>query len=106
MQLALMACVRDDAGMTKGELRFYLREVHPYWSVPRISEEKIAELAREKLIEHSTEPVTVIRLTKEGAREKTAGRERSTNSTLSLVRHRPRPPQRQRSRKRSSTRAF
>lgn len=90
--------------MTKGELRFYLREVHPYWSVPRISEEKIAELVREKLIEHSVEPATVIRLTKEGAREKAAGRERNTNSSLSLVRSRPRPPRQNRSRKRSTQR--
>jgi hypothetical protein len=92
--------------MTKGELRFYLREVHPYWSVPRISEEKIAELAREKLIEHSIDPVTLIRLTKEGAREKEAGRERNTNSTLSLARTRPRPPRRHRSGKRSSARPY
>ena len=72
--------------MTDGERRFYLREIHPYWSTPRISEERVAELHAANLIERSTDPVAMIRLTNEGAREKTAGRQRKSNSTLSLVR--------------------
>jgi hypothetical protein len=91
--------------MTKGELRFYLREVHPYWSTPRISEEKISELEREKLIERSMDPVSVIRLTKEGAKEKDAGRHRNTNSTLNLARTQAGRRQKARRTKQRPTRA-
>jgi hypothetical protein len=91
--------------MTKGELRFYLREVHPFWSPPRISEEKISELEREKLIERSIDPVLVIRLTNEGAKEKDAGRHRSTNSTLNLARTQARPRQKPRRTKQRPKRA-
>jgi len=77
--------------MTDGELRFYLREIHPYWSTPRIAEERVAELQKANLIERSTAAVAMIRLTKEGAREKTNSRQRRSNSTLSLVRKPERP---------------
>ena len=72
--------------MTKGELRFYLREIHSYWCAPRIAEERIADLEREKLIERAVAPLTGIRLTSDGVREKTAGRHRHSNSSLSLTR--------------------
>lgn len=78
--------------MTKDEVRFYLREIHPYWTPPRISTEKIAELEQQKLVERSVVSVPVIRLTHEGAREKAAGQQRKSNSRLKLVRtpkHRP-----------------
>ena len=92
--------------MTKGELRFYLREIHPYWTTPRISEDKVVELEREKLIERSTTPISGVRLTKEGAKEKITGRLRNSNSTLNLARTPERPPQRQRRRRPQARRPF
>jgi len=71
--------------MTQGELHFYLREVHPYWTTPHISEEKIAELEAAQMIERGTEPVCVIRLTKEGMKVKTAARHLHTGSQLNLT---------------------
>jgi hypothetical protein len=72
--------------MTDGERRFYLREIHSHWTTPRISKERVAELLAAKLVEHSTEAVGMIRLTHAGLVEKTASRQRKSNSTLSLVR--------------------
>jgi hypothetical protein len=72
--------------MTNGELRFYLREIHSYWTTPHIAEERVVELHEAKLIERSADAIPMIRLTNEGAREKTASRPRNGNSTLSLVR--------------------
>ena len=72
--------------MTTGELRFYLREIHSYWTTPHIAEERVVELHEAKLIERSTDAIPMIRLTNEGAREKAASRPQKANSTLSLVR--------------------
>jgi hypothetical protein len=72
--------------MTDGERRFYLREIHSHWVTPRISKERVAELVAANLVELSTEAVGMIRLTHAGVAEKTASRQRKTNSTLSLVR--------------------
>ena len=74
------------SGMTEGETRFYLREIHSHWTTPRISSERVAELLAAKLIEHSTEAVGMIRLTHSGLVQKNASRQRKSNSTLSLVR--------------------
>ena len=72
--------------MTEGDQRFYLREIHPHWTTPRISKEKVAELLAANLVELSTEGGGMIRLTHAGSVEKTASRQRKSNSTLSLVR--------------------
>jgi len=53
--------------MTNGELRFYLREIHSYWTTPHIAEERVIELQQAKLIERSTDAIPMIRLTNEGA---------------------------------------
>jgi hypothetical protein len=73
-------------GMTEGDQRFYLREIHPHWTTPRISKEKVAELLAANLVELSAEGGGMIRLTHAGSAEKTASRQRKSNSTLSLVR--------------------
>ena len=72
--------------MTEGERRFYLREIQSHWAMPRISTERVAELVAAQLVEHSSEAVGMIRLTHAGVVEKTASRQRKSNSTLSLVR--------------------
>lgn len=72
--------------MTDGELRFYLREIHTYWTTPRIASERVNELRLAKLIECSIEGVPMIRLTGDGEKVKLASRLRKTSSTLSLVR--------------------
>ena len=53
--------------MTRGELIFCLRDVHHYWSTPRISYHEIEELERQNLIQRNTTSVCAIRLTEEGA---------------------------------------
>jgi hypothetical protein len=53
--------------MTRGEQIFYLRDVHPYWSTPRISPREMEELEIQRLIERSPGPICSIRLTKQGA---------------------------------------
>jgi hypothetical protein len=75
-----------------GEQRFYLREIHPYWTPPRIVEERVAELAEAKLIERLAHRGSMVRLTREGARQKVAARP-ETDSTLPLVRKPKHPPQ-------------
>ena len=30
--------------MTEGERRFYLREIHSHWTMPRISKDRVVEL--------------------------------------------------------------
>ena len=70
--------------MTEGEQRFYLREIHPYWTPPRIVEERVTELADAKLVERSANRGSMIRLTKEGARKKADARP-ETDSTLRLA---------------------
>jgi hypothetical protein len=72
--------------MTDGELRFYLREIHTYWTTPRIASERVTELRVAKLIECSTDGVPMIRLTGEGQKLKVASRLRKSNSTLPLMR--------------------
>ena len=56
--------------MTRGELIFCLRDVHCYWSTPRISCSEIEELERQNLIQRNSNPVCAIRLTQDGARVK------------------------------------
>jgi hypothetical protein len=53
--------------MTRGELVFYLRDVHRYWSTPRISYHEIEMLEQQNLIQRSTTGVCAIRLTEQGA---------------------------------------
>ena len=53
--------------MTTGELIFHLRDVHRYWSTPRMSPREMEELAMERLIECSAGPICSIRLTEQGA---------------------------------------
>ena len=79
--------------MTDGELRFYLREIHSYWTTPRISAERVAELLAAKLIERSADAITMIRLTGEGVREKTAARPPGDDSRLNHARQ-PAAPRR------------
>jgi hypothetical protein len=52
--------------MTHGERIFCLRDVHRYWSTPRISPREVEELERENLIERSPNPICSIRLTAQG----------------------------------------
>ncbi len=82
--------------MTNGELRFYLREIHSYWTTPHIAEERVMELQQAKLIERSTDAISMIRLTSEGAREKAASRPKQGESSLNLIR---KPNRSQRGRK-------
>lgn len=56
--------------MSRGEIIFYLRDVHRYWSTPRISYHEMEELEQQNLIQRSTTGVCAIRLTDEGARVK------------------------------------
>ena len=56
--------------MTRGEMIFYLREVHRYWSTPRISDGEMEELEQQNLIERRTTGICAIRLTEQGARVK------------------------------------
>jgi hypothetical protein len=53
--------------MTRGELIFCLRDVHRYWSTPRISYHEIEELEQQNLIERSIAGLCAIRLTEQGA---------------------------------------
>jgi hypothetical protein len=59
--------------MTRGELISRLRNVHSYWSTPRISSHEIQELEQENLIQCRTGSVCAIRLTEQGARVKNLG---------------------------------
>ena len=52
--------------MTRGELIFCLRDVHRYWSTPRISYYEIEELERQNLIQRSVTGICAIRLTEQG----------------------------------------
>ena len=53
--------------MTRGELIFCLRDVHRYWSTPRISEHEMEELEQQNLIQRNTTDICAIRLTEHGA---------------------------------------
>jgi hypothetical protein len=53
--------------MSRGELIFYLRDVHPYWSTPRISHHEIEKLEQQNLIQRNTTDICAIRLTEHGA---------------------------------------
>jgi hypothetical protein len=53
--------------MSRGELIFHLRDVHRYWSTPRISYHEIEELEQQNLIQRNTAGVCAIRLTEHGA---------------------------------------
>ena len=72
--------------MDNGEQRFYLREIHSYWTTPHIVEERITELEEANLIERCANPIPMIRLTREGARQKAASRAPENKSTLNLKR--------------------
>lgn len=69
---------RPRLNLSRGELIFYLRDVHPYWSTPRISPRDIEELELLNLIECSPNALCAIRLTQEGLRVK--------------KQHQPKPP--------------
>ena len=56
--------------MTRGELIFHLRDVHRYWSTPRISDREMEELEQQNLIERRTTGICAIRLTEQGTRVK------------------------------------
>jgi hypothetical protein len=56
--------------MTRGEVIFCLRDVHRYWSTPRISYSEIEELERQNLVQRSITGICAIRLTEQGARVK------------------------------------
>ena len=53
--------------MTRGELIFCLRDVHRYWSTPRISYHEIEELERQNLIQRNIAGICAIRLTEQGS---------------------------------------
>ena len=59
--------------MTRGELIFCLRDVHPYWSAARLSYHEVQQLERLNLIERTIAGTPAIRLTDEGARVKNWG---------------------------------
>ena len=59
--------------MTRGELIFCLRDVHRYWTTPRISYHEIHQLEHLKLIERTVTGLCAIRLTEEGVRVKRWG---------------------------------
>ena len=56
--------------MSRGELIFHLRDIHRYWSTPRISPHEIEELEQQNLIQCSTTRICAVRLTEEGERVK------------------------------------
>ena len=53
--------------MTRGEVVFSLRDVHRYWSTPRISDQEIEELEQQNLIQRNATGICAIRLTAQGA---------------------------------------
>ena len=55
------------------ELILNLRDVHRYWSTPRISPEQIQTLERQNLIERAPTALCAIRLTEHGAFVKSGG---------------------------------
>jgi hypothetical protein len=59
--------------MTRGELIFYLRDVHRYWSTSRMSNREIEELEQQNLIQRSTTDICAIRLTEHGTAVKNGG---------------------------------
>ncbi len=63
------------AVMSRGELRFCLRDVHRYWSTPRISPGEIEALERQNLIQRAPTELCAIRLTEHGALVKITFRE-------------------------------
>ena len=52
--------------MTRAELMICLRDVHRYWSTPRISYQEIEELEQQNLIQRNNTALCAIRLTDEG----------------------------------------
>jgi hypothetical protein len=59
--------------MTRGELIYCLRDVHRYWSTPRISHHELQQLERLQLIKRTIAGSPAIRLTDEGAQVKNWG---------------------------------
>jgi len=59
--------------MTRGDLIFCLRDVHRYWSTPRISYHETLHLERLKLIQRTITGIYSVRLTAEGVRVKSWG---------------------------------
>ena len=53
-------------GMSRGQVLACLRDVHRYWSTPRISFDELEELERQNLIQRSPAAICAIRLTDEG----------------------------------------
>ena len=58
------------SAMSRGELIFLLRDVHRYWSTPRISYQEIEQLEQQNLIQRSITGICAISLTDQGARVK------------------------------------
>ena len=56
--------------MTRGEIIFCLRNVHRYWSTPRISHREMLQLVELKLVERTITGTCALRLTEEGVRVK------------------------------------
>ena len=59
--------------MTRGERIFCLRDVHHYWSTPRISYYEMQHLERLGLVQRAITGIYSIRLTAEGVRVKNWG---------------------------------
>jgi hypothetical protein len=89
--------------MTQGETLFYLREIHAHWSTSNVSADKLAVLKAANLIEMNGQPITAVRLTREGALTKALGRpSRSTGQGLSS--HQKPPPRRKHHQKKAISR--
>ena len=73
--------------MTGDQTRFYLREIHPFWTTSHISADKVRELQRDNLVEISPDAANVVRLTREGARAKLAGRPSVPSKPMTPVRY-------------------
>ena len=56
--------------MSRGQVLACLRDIHRYWSTPRISCDEVDELERQNLIERGPAALCAIRLTDEGELEK------------------------------------
>jgi hypothetical protein len=56
--------------MSRGELIYCLRDVHRYWSTPRICHRELQQLERLKLVQRTVAGSVAIRLTEEGVRVK------------------------------------
>jgi hypothetical protein len=56
--------------MTCGKLIYCLRDVHRYWSTPRLSSRELRQLKQLNLVQRTVTGSVAIRLTEEGVRVK------------------------------------